>query len=87
VSAVDPTGAGDAFCGGFLAGLMMLRDIAAAACLGTISASFAVESFGPFHLLGIPRPVARARLRNFLDTLDPHLAARLAPRFSTLDTA
>jgi ribokinase len=71
VRAVDPTGAGDAFCGGFLAGLVLLGDLSAAACLGTISASFAVESFGPFHLLGITRPAARARLDTFLASLEP----------------
>lgn len=87
VSAEDPTGAGDAFCGGFLAGLLLLRDVSAAACLGTISASFAVESFGPFHLLGITRAAARARLDSFLASLEPQLAASLAPRFSTMDTA
>lgn len=87
VRAVDPTGAGDAFCGGFLAGLVLLGDLSAAACLGTISASFAVESFGPFHLLGITRPAARARLHTFLASLEPPLAARLTPRFQAMDTA
>jgi sugar/nucleoside kinase (ribokinase family) len=50
VEAVDPTGAGDAFCGGFLAGLVATGDPVCAAVCGTVSASFAVESFGPFRL-------------------------------------
>ena len=50
VDAVDPTGAGDAFCGGFLAGLAATGDPVCAALCGTVSASFAVESFGPFRL-------------------------------------
>ena len=64
VVAIDPTGAGDAFCGGFLAGLMRTGDAFAAACFGTVSASFAVEAFGPFHLLEARRDEARARLQS-----------------------
>ena len=60
-AALDPTGAGDAFCGGFLAGLIRTGDPFAAACFGTVSASFAVEAFGPFHLLDATRDEARAR--------------------------
>lgn len=43
---VDPTGAGDAFCGGFLAGLARRLEIVDAAILGTVSASFVVEAVG-----------------------------------------
>ena len=50
VQVVDPTGAGDAFCGGFLAGLVATADPACAAVCATVSASFAVEAFGPFAL-------------------------------------
>ncbi len=50
VHAVDPTGAGDAFCGGFLAGLVATGNPACAAVCATVSASFAVEAFGPFAL-------------------------------------
>lgn len=55
VQAVDPTGAGDAFCGGFLAGLVATADPVCAAICGTVSASFAVESFGPFRLFAAQR--------------------------------
>jgi ribokinase len=44
--AVDPTGAGDAYCGGFLAAFVETRDALHAARCGTVSASFAVEHFG-----------------------------------------
>ncbi|WAC26092.1 carbohydrate kinase family protein [Ancylobacter sp. SL191] len=87
VAAVDPTGAGDAFCGGFLAGLVLFEDVRAAICLGTISASFAVEAFGPFHLLGTPRHIARARLDSYLASLDPCVAEPLRPILSDLDAA
>ncbi len=43
---VDATGAGDAFCGGFLAGLAQGLDPAAAARYGTAAAAFIVEQFG-----------------------------------------
>ena len=41
----DPTGAGDAFCGGFLAGLVEGRGVLGAAACGSVSASFAIEDF------------------------------------------
>lgn len=62
VRAPDPTGAGDAFSGGFLAGLLRTADPVLAACWGTVSASFAVEAFGPFHLLRADRTLALERL-------------------------
>jgi ribokinase len=43
---VDPTGAGDAFCGGFLAGLSLGDDPALAARRGAVSASYAVGTVG-----------------------------------------
>lgn len=61
--APDPTGAGDAFCGGFLAGLLRTRDPVLAACCGAVSASFAVEGFGPARLLGAGAAEAWCRLR------------------------
>lgn len=61
VQVVDPTGAGDAFCGGFLAGLLATSDPLCAALCGTASASFAVESFGPFRMLAARRDEVLAR--------------------------
>jgi len=46
---VDPTGAGDAFCGGFLAGLVETRDPIEAAVRGTVSASFVCQTRGAFE--------------------------------------
>jgi ribokinase len=62
VDAVDPTGAGDAFCGGFLAGMIATRDIVQAARQGTVAASFAVERPGIEGLLRIDRREAARRL-------------------------
>ncbi|MHA7277179.1 carbohydrate kinase family protein [Arthrobacter sp. Hz1] len=43
---IDPTGAGDAFCGGFLAGLVATGDPIEAAIRGSVSASFVCETRG-----------------------------------------
>lgn len=43
---LDPTGAGDAFCGGFLAGLVATGDPVEAAVRGVVSASFVCETRG-----------------------------------------
>src|SRR5690606_38280027 len=44
---VNPTGAGDAFCGGFLAGYRRTYDPLQAVLHGNISASLTVEGNGP----------------------------------------
>lgn len=43
---VDPTGAGDSYCGGFLTGYLETGDPVAAACYGTVSASYVIEYVG-----------------------------------------
>lgn len=58
----DPTGAGDAFCGGFLAGYRRNYDPLEGALCGNISASLAVEGSGPFHPLEAMAGLAEARL-------------------------
>jgi ribokinase len=64
VVARDPTGAGDAFCGGFLAGITMSGDIVTAARYGAVAASFAVEAPGLDGLAASSRDEARDRLRS-----------------------
>ncbi|KAL8306022.1 hypothetical protein RB600_008749 [Gaeumannomyces tritici] len=46
VAVVDPTGAGNAFLGGFALGLLETGDSRQAAVRGSVSASFALEQFG-----------------------------------------
>lgn len=58
----DPTGAGDAFCGGFLAGLVETGDAVAAARFGAISAARVVEHFGADGALPFDRAAARSAL-------------------------
>jgi sugar/nucleoside kinase (ribokinase family) len=43
---VDPTGAGNAFCGGFLAGWVQIGDLRLAGLYGVVAASFLVEQVG-----------------------------------------
>lgn len=65
---VDPTGAGDAYCGGFLAGYAATLDPLQAALQGNISSSFAIEGSGAFYLLDSMPGLAQARLHS-LSTL------------------
>jgi sugar/nucleoside kinase (ribokinase family) len=58
----DPTGAGDAFCGGFLAGLQRTQDPLQAVLYGNVSASLKVEGSGPFYPLDVMPGLADARL-------------------------
>jgi sugar/nucleoside kinase (ribokinase family) len=46
---VDVTGAGDSFCGGFLAGYIKSGDLRHAQLCGTVSASLMIEGFGALH--------------------------------------
>jgi hypothetical protein len=59
---VDPTGAGDAFCGGFLAGYRRTYDPLQAALYGNISSSLTLEGSGPFYALEALPGLAQARL-------------------------
>ncbi|WBB78464.1 carbohydrate kinase family protein [Micromonospora sp. WMMD882] len=66
----DPTGAGDAFCGGFLVGLARTGDPVLAAAHGAVSASFVVETFGALSVLEVDRALAEHRLKSLISTLD-----------------
>lgn len=59
---VDPSGAGDAFCGGFLAGYRDTYDPLEAVLIGNITASLVVEGSGPFYALEALPGLAQARL-------------------------
>lgn len=59
---VDPSGAGDAFCGGFLAGYRRTYNPLQAGLYGNISASLVVEGVGPFYALDALPGLADARL-------------------------
>ncbi len=62
VAARDPTGAGDAFCGGVLAGLVEGRSMVHAAVCGVVAASFVVEDF---CLDGVLRAASTERDRRY----------------------
>ncbi|HLK78893.1 MAG TPA: PfkB family carbohydrate kinase [Streptosporangiaceae bacterium] len=51
VEVVDPTGAGDSFCGGFAAGLALGEDAVAAARRGCVTAAAAIGASGSLRLL------------------------------------
>jgi sugar/nucleoside kinase (ribokinase family) len=62
VQVVDPTGGGDAFCGGFLAGYRSSYDPLHAALTGCVSAAMVIEGTHPLYALDALPGLARARL-------------------------
>ncbi len=66
--AVDPTGAGDAFAGGFLAGCLKGEPIPRALQRATVAASFALEGSGADGLLAASREKADYRLSDWYGT-------------------
>jgi sugar/nucleoside kinase (ribokinase family) len=69
VRVVDPTGAGDAFDGGFAVALARSGDPVEAACWGSVTASFAVEDHGGIVSPGFSRKLAFARLHAVRESL------------------
>ena len=61
-NAQDPTGAGDSYCGGFLAGYLLTQDAVRAAQHGTVSASYVVEAIGALPTATPGPDETRARL-------------------------
>lgn len=59
---VDVTGAGNAYCGGFLVGYVETGEISVAAMYGAVSASFAIEQFGIPRITAETEQEARRRL-------------------------
>lgn len=67
---IDPTGAGDAFAGGFLGYLdtvpaVTTAEVRRAVIYGSTVASFSVEGFGPARLLTLTRDEVESRYREF----------------------
>src|SRR3990172_5812945 len=65
----DVTGAGDAFCGGFLVGLVETGDLVEACLRGSVSASLAIEGVGALYALGAASGLAQARLEALRDNI------------------
>ncbi|MBU2611527.1 MAG: carbohydrate kinase family protein [Chloroflexi bacterium] len=63
----DPSGAGDSFCGGFLAGYRQTYDPLHAVLYGNVSASLTIEGSGAFHALEALPGLAQARLQSLAE--------------------
>jgi sugar/nucleoside kinase (ribokinase family) len=63
----DPTGAGDSYCGGFLAGYRRTYDPLQAALYGSVSASLTIEGSGAFYALDALPGLAEARFEALKD--------------------
>jgi ribokinase len=61
---VDVNGAGDSFCGGFLAGYQNSYDPLRAVLYGSVSASLTIEGSGALHALEALPGLAQARLES-----------------------
>lgn len=60
--AMDPTGMGSAFCGGFLVGFERSGDLVEGALMGSVSASISVQGSGALYALDALPGLAEARL-------------------------
>jgi hypothetical protein len=68
---IDPTGAGDAFCGGFLAGYQRTYDPLQSVLYGNISASLTIEGNGVFYALDSLPGLAEARMNALKEMVRP----------------
>ena len=68
---VDVTGAGDAYCGGFLVGLDQTGDPLEAALRGCVAASLVVEGLGALYALDQPRERLTERLTELRQMVRP----------------
>lgn len=60
--AIDTTGAGDAYCGGFMAMYIQSGDLLKSGLAGAVSSSFAVEAFGLDYMMQVDRRKPQQRL-------------------------
>ncbi len=67
----DVTGAGDAYCGGFLVGLAQTDDPVEAALRGAVAASLVVEGTGALYALDSTPGLAQARLEALRGSIRP----------------
>ena len=81
---VDTTGAGDAFCGGFMAALLAARDdLEGAARRGAVAASFAISEYGAAGILAATSADAAQRLADWvrpsgIDSQNPPTAPQVS---------
>lgn len=68
----DETGAGDAFCGGFLAGMILAGDVVTAAAYGAVSSSFVLESLGARVAAHFTPELAARRLALVVRSIPTH---------------
>jgi sugar/nucleoside kinase (ribokinase family) len=66
---VDPTGAGNAFLGGYIAGWLREGDVKEALCYGAVAASFALEQIGLPRSEDVSGQVGERRLEEFRQRL------------------
>ena len=76
-SVVDTTGAGDGYCGGFLAGLVAGRPVAECAAMGTVAASYVVEACGALETATPTAADRERRLQTVLSRVETLAAADL----------
>ena len=66
---VDPTGAGNAFLGGYIAGWLREGDVREALCYGAVAASFALEQIGLPRSEDVSGEVGERRMEEFRQQL------------------
>lgn len=71
VEVVDTTGAGDAYCGGFMVGFHKTNDALEAALMGTVSASYAIQGYSAWQMLQADISKAQDRLDRVKALVEP----------------
>ncbi len=70
VTAIDPTGAGDAYCGAFCVSYARHPDVLEAAARATVAASFVVERRGALAVLPFDCSTAEQRLERLTEEMN-----------------